>query len=104
MAMTLRLPDPLVDEAQAFAASLGISMNALVAVALRDYLDGRHTLRSGGPSAAPSPAPGAGTVPTGSSRPGPTFKAPASRSDPCPCGALDGRGYPMKWKHCHGKA
>lgn len=35
---TLRLPDALKAEADAYAATLGISLNALCAVALRDYL------------------------------------------------------------------
>lgn len=110
--MTLRLPDELVAEGQAFASRLGISMNALMAVALRDYLDGRTTGRLPGVSSpsgraagstsarsqAPSPAP----APASASVVG--FKAPKSRADPCPCGALDQRGYPLKWKHCHGKA
>jgi hypothetical protein len=39
MAITLRLPEALKDEAASYASDLGISMNALVAVALRAYLD-----------------------------------------------------------------
>jgi len=41
MAMTLRLWPALEAEAQRYADSLGISFNALVSVALRDYLDAR---------------------------------------------------------------
>lgn len=41
MEMTLRVPDALHAEAAAYAASLGLSLNGLVAVALRDYLDAR---------------------------------------------------------------
>lgn len=41
MATTLRLPIELKARADAYAASLGISINALCAVALRDYLDAR---------------------------------------------------------------
>lgn len=41
MAMTLRLPAALEAEAAAYAASLGLSFNNLVAVALREYLDAR---------------------------------------------------------------
>ena len=39
MATTLRLPADLKTEAEAYARSLGLSMNGLLAVALRDYLD-----------------------------------------------------------------
>lgn len=46
MAMTLRLPASLEAEAAAYAASLGLPFNNLVAVALREYLDAR-----------PAPAP-----------------------------------------------
>lgn len=42
MAFTARLPDQLQHEAQELAASLGISLNALLAVALRDYIDARR--------------------------------------------------------------
>lgn len=41
MASTIRVPAPLKEEAQAYATALGISLNALVSVALRDYLDAR---------------------------------------------------------------
>ena len=41
MAMTLRLPDELAQRGRRYAAELGISLNGLLAVALRDYLDAR---------------------------------------------------------------
>jgi predicted transcriptional regulator len=41
MAMTLRLPDELAERGRRHAAELGISLNGLLAVALRDYLDAR---------------------------------------------------------------
>lgn len=41
MATSLRLPDVLKAEAARYAGDLGISINALVAVALREYLDKR---------------------------------------------------------------
>jgi len=51
MAMTLRLPDSLAERGRRYAAEVGISLNALVAIALREYLDARKPgLRS-----APSP-------------------------------------------------
>ena len=42
MAMTLRLPEELSARGQRYAAELGISLNGLVAVALREYLDARR--------------------------------------------------------------
>ena len=41
MAMTLRLPDDLAERGRRYAAELGISLNGLLAVALREYLDAR---------------------------------------------------------------
>ena len=41
MAMTLRLPDDLAERGRCYAAELGISLNGLLAVALREYLDAR---------------------------------------------------------------
>ena len=41
MAMTLRLPDDLAHRGRRYAAELGISLNGLLAVALREYLDAR---------------------------------------------------------------
>jgi hypothetical protein len=42
MAMTLRLPDELAQRGRRYAAELGISLNGLLAVALREYLDTRQ--------------------------------------------------------------
>ena len=41
MAMTLRLPDDLAERGRRYTAELGISLNGLLAVALREYLDAR---------------------------------------------------------------
>jgi hypothetical protein len=41
MAMTLRLPHDLAERGRRYAAELGISLNGLLAVALREYLDAR---------------------------------------------------------------
>ena len=105
---TVRLPELLKSEADAFAASLGISLNALMAVALRDYLDGRtaSAARPQPVAAAPSrvteaPPPAPQPAPA---RPVRTFRPPRSRSDPCPCGARNEDGNPLRWKQCHGKA
>jgi hypothetical protein len=110
MAMTTRLPANLHAEATDYAATLGLSLNALLAVALREYLDARRPRRSA-PSAAPSPRPAshadlAPAVTRDQAKPLPAqlaIKAPPRRSDPCPCGARNDDGYPIKWKHCHGR-
>ena len=41
MAMTLRLPEDLAQRGRRYAAELGISLNGLLAVAPREYLDAR---------------------------------------------------------------
>jgi hypothetical protein len=51
MAFTARLPDGLKAEADAYAAAVGVSLNALLSMALRDYLDARKG-RSGAQEAA----------------------------------------------------
>ena len=51
MAMTLRLPDSLAERGRRYAAEVGISLNALVAVALQEYLNARKA----GPRSAPPP-------------------------------------------------
>lgn len=98
---TVRLPELLKAEADAFAASLGISLNALMAVALRDYLDGR-TASAARPAlpAAPVPSPVTETPAAPPARPiphDPGYKAPLNPKHRCPCGS----GRP--WKRCHGK-
>ncbi|MGQ4659327.1 SEC-C metal-binding domain-containing protein [Lysobacter sp. F6437] len=103
-ALNLRVAPALKSEASAYAESLGISFNALVAVALRDYLDARKSLGS-------QPAQSDSVE---QQRATPTAPAPAStseagrkvvqlsgkvgRNEPCPCGSG------KKWKQCHGVA
>lgn len=121
---TLRLPDELRAEADAYAARLGVSLNALIAVALADYLHARRSVpvpvsveagESSSGSLVRCAAPGRGSAPTS---PMPEARAlPASVSvpaksrppgrlgyakpsggvnAPCPCGSG------QKWKRCHG--
>jgi hypothetical protein len=53
MAMTLRLPDELARRGRRYATELGVSLNALLAIALREYLDARApTTRIAPPSSA----------------------------------------------------
>lgn len=115
-ATTLRLPAELKAETDAYAARLGISVNALAAVALREYLDDRAMRRSGGlseiPRAVAEKPPAETPVYTSNQVPSPapvavklapkTYVAPKSPSDPCPCGARRPDGTRRKWKHCHG--
>lgn len=98
-AVNLRLSPDLKSDAAAYAKSLGISLNALVAVAVRDYLDARSRIDQDNSRlsvASPqSPVP----LSTAVAKPPPVSAAPvpkAGRNDPCPCGS--GR----KYKLCHG--
>ena len=61
MARTVRLSSELEQASDQFADRLGISFNALVAVALRDYLD----LRKQAIATAPQPLAGASSTSAG---------------------------------------
>ncbi|MBD8900367.1 SEC-C metal-binding domain-containing protein [Rhodanobacter sp. DHG33] len=100
---TLRIPDALKAEADAYAASLGLSLNALCAVALRDYLDARR--RGAEPQPGPAPEPDrqpskpaqvAKAVAVPSARPVRYVEPAQGVYAPCPCGSG------KKWKWCHG--
>lgn len=121
---TLRLPDELRAEADAYAARLGLSLNALCAVALADYLHARRAVpvvdspeladvtsgsqaRCAAPvrgSAPTSPLPEARALPAAASLPARSrpperlaYVRPAGGVNaPCPCGSG------QKWKRCHG--
>jgi len=43
MAMTLRLTEALAERGRRYAAESGISLNGLLAIALREYLDARKS-------------------------------------------------------------
>ena len=111
---TVRLPEPLKLESETYAASLGISLNALMAVALRDYLDSRRAMPKFGEPSPSVPVAELSSSPVTSAPPPvqvpssealkPAYRRPASVSDPCPCGAKTWDGHRVKWKHCHGKA
>jgi hypothetical protein len=123
MATTARLPDALKQEAETYARGLGVSLNALLAFALRDYLDARRGLVVV-PAPVPSvpvAAPAVVAFPPGALSPGlaslvalaspdvvrvheaqpapPDWSAqPAQgRRVPCPCGSH------KPWKDCHGR-
>jgi len=96
----VRVHDELKAEAVAYAAPLGISLNALVAVALREYLDRRKAPPAAPePSAAPVPPP---SPPKPTARPSTARAHPTSEkvgpNDPCPCGSG------QKAKRCHPEA
>lgn len=112
-AVTLRLPDALQAEATAYAARLGVSLNALCAFALRDYLDARLPLAALHQGAV-LPAVASGVTRLHGTKAaaviGVSLTSPSTQSDsevaswpkvganqPCPCGS--GR----KYKLCHGK-
>lgn len=105
--MTVRLPDPLKAEATGYAEGLGISLNALLAVALRDYLDRRRSWAEPQPPDLPpleAYAEDLGREPEPelpeaiAERLDQAEAIPkVGRNDPCPCGS--GR----KYKVCHGR-
>ena len=49
MAMTVRLPEARAERARRYAADSGISLNGLLAIALREYLDARQPKARGVP-------------------------------------------------------
>ena len=63
MAMTLRLPEELAERGRRYASELGISLNGLLAIALREYLDARKAGR-----VAPPPRASAGDSTASESR------------------------------------
>jgi predicted transcriptional regulator len=91
MATTTRLPDELKTEAEAYAQGLGVSLNALMAFALRDYLDRRKFVEW---KAAQASAQAAGAA---TDRQPVTWKPPKNPRAQCPCGS--GQQY----RHCHGR-
>jgi len=98
-ATTLRLPGPLKAEATVYADALGVSLNALCAVALRDYLDARKPKPAAlpakvGPQAKAEPARVPAALPGASG--GKTVPR-VGANQPCPCGSGE------KYKRCHGK-
>ncbi len=105
VSLTLRLPEPLKAEAAAYADSLGLSINALCTVALRDYLDARQRApQVVAPALLPAPAPALAPASAAVPRRRPAAPVPepqrvpkVGRNDPCPCGS--GR----KFKVCHGR-
>lgn len=78
---TVRLADPLKERALAYAEGLGISLNALMAVALKDYLDTRERR----PKEAQPQVKVSATIPK------------VGRNERCPCGSG------KKYKLCHGR-
>jgi hypothetical protein len=101
---TLRFPDQLKAEAQAYADTLGVSLNALCAIALRDYLDARkpEAVKPRDsvalPAKASSPSPRKVEAKLTPAQ-GPTaVQVPrVAANQPCPCGSG------QKYKRCHGK-
>ena len=81
--MTLRLPAELADESSHVAEQLGISLNAFVVLAVRNWTT--YQRKQLDPPAARS------------KRPDPVPVAKVGPNQPCPCGSG------QKYKRCHGK-
>lgn len=91
--LTLRLPADLSAELTAQAQAYGVSLNAWLILAARNWV--AYKRREFGPAPAPLP-PTATPAPAGAVG-GVKSWPKVGRNDPCPCGS--GR----KWKVCHGK-
>ncbi len=100
---TLRLPEGLRIDAATYASALGISLNALCAVALRDYLDARLRDLASVPTA---PAPVVRSIPAPvrqkdvqvePAAPAVYAQPSGGVNAPCPCGSG------QRWKRCHGR-
>lgn len=93
--LTLRLPPDLAEQAATVAAHQGLTMNAFIVQAVRNWAEfqGRRTGRSAPPAGVPSR--GSGTVVV---RSPPALAVPKVGPNlPCPCGSG------QKYKRCHGK-
>lgn len=98
MATTLRLPDELKAEAEAYARRLGLSMNGLLAVALRDYLDGRRPFQVPAAPVAPAERSQAEAASAGATLGKALRVPPGGPRSKCLCGSG------QQWRHCHGQA
>jgi hypothetical protein len=115
MAMTMRLSDGLKQEAETYANGIGISLNALISVALRDYLDSRSSEPRKAVQALPVPVP-SGQIPAEeslppgaarllkmaapqavNSRPASVVARPSNPRGKCSCGSG------KRWNQCHGR-
>lgn len=95
MATTVRLPEELQREAERYAQTLGLSLNGIIAVSLRDYLDRRLMAPAEQAAPAVERAAPAATVAV-PAKPQQSIQPPANRRAPCPCGS--GKRYCQ----CHG--
>lgn len=95
MAMTLRLPAHVQAEAQDLAQYLGISLNGLCIMALRNFVTYQNKSRAVPKGAAVLPA--AGTVAMPSPSPVPCSVPKVGPNERCPCDSG------LKYKRCHGK-
>lgn len=98
MATNVRFPEALHAQAQAYARELGISLNALLAVALREYLDRRGPVEvQARPVEVQARPLESGSGPgSGSGEDGARFY-PGNRRGRCGCGSG------QQWRHCHGR-
>ncbi|ULU23788.1 SEC-C metal-binding domain-containing protein [Dyella terrae] len=108
---TLRLPEALKADADDYASRVGVSLNALCLIALRDYLDARRGIAPVRPGQREAASP-----PDALAEPAQNARAEEVRREmekaqqrsvlsvprvganqPCPCGSGE------KYKRCHGK-
>lgn len=93
--LTLRLPPDLAEQAAAVAEQQGLTMNAFVVQAVRNWAEfqGKRLARSSLPAGAPARSSNRETAPSP-----PVQNVPkVGANDPCPCGSG------QKYKRCHGR-
>ena len=91
----LRMPPELHQHAAETAQAMGLSLNAFIAMGLRnwtDYQARQLAQRPATPKRPPSPVPKPAASPPSTAAP----MGKVGRNDPCPCGSG------QKFKRCHG--
>lgn len=93
--LTLRLPPELATQAADVAGQQGLTVNAFMVQAVRNWVEfqGKRLARSGLPAGVPVP-----NTPRAIARSSPAPSvAKVGPNQPCPCGSG------QKYKRCHGK-
>lgn len=93
--LTLRLPPDLASQAAAVAEQQGLTMNAFIVQAVRNWADyqGKRMGRSSPPAAVPARSSNPASAPSPAVQNVPKVGV----NEPCPCGSG------QKYKRCHGR-
>lgn len=93
--LTLRLPPDLAEQATAIADQQGLTVNAFLVQAVRNWAEyqGKRLARSGPRAAVPAPPSISASVRQTTA----TDVPKVGSNQPCPCGSGE------KYKRCHGR-